>query len=86
MNYHTETETILDKRTQDSEQRVSSLEAKISELSEMIGNYERLRTQDQNTMAKLKERITQLNLENSVLADTTNKLGDADKVNMVLPF
>ena len=43
-----------------SEDRVSGLEAKISEFSEMLGTAERLRSQDQQTIQKLRDRIIQV--------------------------
>lgn len=45
-----------------SESRVSSLETKLSELSEIVGSYDRDRQQDQIAIQKLKERIAQLDL------------------------
>lgn len=50
-----------------SEERVSGLEAKLSELSEVVGNYERLRLQDQQAIQRLKERVAQLDTENMAL-------------------
>jgi hypothetical protein len=50
------------------ESRVSNLEAKLSELSEVVGNYERTRLQDQQFIVRLKERVTQLDMENTALA------------------
>ena len=46
---------------------MASLEVKISELSETVGSYVLLREQDQVTMEKLKERIGQLDTENTEL-------------------
>ncbi|XP_064621345.1 GRIP and coiled-coil domain-containing protein 1-like [Lineus longissimus] len=51
-----------------SEQRVSGLEAKLSELSEVVGNYERTRLHDQQAIVRLRERVTQLDMENTALA------------------
>lgn len=51
-----------------SEERVASLEAKLSELSEATGKYERQHTQDQMNIQRLRERITQLDMENTALA------------------
>lgn len=43
------------------EQRVADLEAKLSELSDVVGKYERLRSHDQLEIQKLKERLYFLN-------------------------
>ncbi|XP_045159966.2 GRIP and coiled-coil domain-containing protein 1-like [Mercenaria mercenaria] len=62
------------------ETRIAELESKLSELSETVGNYERLRFQDQQTVQKLKERISQLDQENTVLAEasTAKSVKDED--------
>lgn len=52
------------------ETRVANLESRLQELSETVGSYDRLRQQDQNAMQKLRERITQLDLENQSLQKT----------------
>ncbi|CAH3177527.1 unnamed protein product [Porites evermanni] len=39
-------------------------EVKLSELSEVVGNYEKLRLQDQQAIQKLKDRLHQLDVEN----------------------
>ncbi|CAH3174287.1 unnamed protein product [Porites lobata] len=44
--------------------RVADLEVKLSELSEVVGNYEKLRLQDQQAIQKLKDRLHQLDVEN----------------------
>jgi hypothetical protein len=49
------------------EDRVSSLEDKLSELSEVTGRYERQHHQDQMSIQKMKDRIAQLDLENTAL-------------------
>ncbi|XP_059610805.1 GRIP and coiled-coil domain-containing protein 1 [Phlebotomus argentipes] len=41
------------------EERVASLESRLAELSKTVGNYDRLRQQDQDNIHKLKERIAQ---------------------------
>ena len=43
-------------------------EVKLSELSEVVGNYEKLRLQDQQAIQKLKERLQQLDVENASLS------------------
>ncbi|XP_025105948.1 GRIP and coiled-coil domain-containing protein 1-like isoform X2 [Pomacea canaliculata] len=63
----TEAEHRLQQHSTQSEERISSLEEKLSELSEVVGNYERLRFQDQQAINKLKERVTQLDIENTAL-------------------
>lgn len=50
------------------EQRVASLESQISEVSELLGTYEKAKQKDQLTIQKLKDRIVQLDLENKTLA------------------
>jgi len=47
--------------------RVADLEVKLSELSEVVGNYEKLRLQDQQAIQKLKDRLQQLDVENETL-------------------
>lgn len=47
--------------------RVADLEVKLSELSEVVGNYEKLRLQDQQAIQKLKERLQKLDVENATL-------------------
>ena len=42
-------------------------EVKLSELSEVVGNYEKLRQQDQQAIQKLKDRLQQLDVENATL-------------------
>nr|XP_028602254.1 GRIP and coiled-coil domain-containing protein 1 isoform X1 [Podarcis muralis] len=55
-------------RIQLEEQRVASLEAQISEVSELLGSYEKAKQKEQLATQKLKERIAQLDLENKTLA------------------
>lgn len=60
-----------DQRRQQSqleEQRVAALENQISEVSELLGTYEKAKQKDQLAIQKLKERIMQLDLENKTLA------------------
>lgn len=42
------------------EQRVANLEARLQELSKTVGSYDRLRSQDQENILKLKEKISEL--------------------------
>jgi uncharacterized small protein (DUF1192 family) len=66
-----EAEQMLEQLRQQSEARVAGLEAKLSELSETVGNVERLRQQDQLTIQKLRERLVQLDAENTALTQAT---------------
>ena len=49
------------------------LEAKLSELSEVVGKYERLRSHDQSEIQKLKERLHHLNPTNQESLTTDNR-------------
>merc|ERR1719158_1392355 len=51
----------------EQETRVINLEARLQELSETVGTYDRLRQQDQASIQKLKERVHQLEGEKSTL-------------------
>ncbi|KAG6922990.1 GRIP and coiled-coil domain containing 1 [Chelydra serpentina] len=61
-------EEQLRQHAQMEERRVASLESQVSEVSEMLGTYEKAKQKDQMTIQKLKERIVQLDLENKTLA------------------
>ncbi|XP_059252449.1 GRIP and coiled-coil domain-containing protein 1 isoform X1 [Mustela nigripes] len=61
-------EDQLRQQSQVEEQRVAALENQISELSELLGTYEKAKQKDQLAIQKLKERILQLDLENKTLA------------------
>ncbi|XP_063164787.1 GRIP and coiled-coil domain-containing protein 1 [Candoia aspera] len=50
------------------ERRVAALEAQISEMSELLGTYEKAKQKDLAIIQKLKDRIVQLDLENKTLA------------------
>ncbi|XP_041352317.1 GRIP and coiled-coil domain-containing protein 1-like [Gigantopelta aegis] len=67
-----EAEDKLQSCSQSAEDRISSLESKLSELSDVVGNYERLRFQDQQAIHQLRERVTQLDMENTALARAAN--------------
>lgn len=41
---------------------------KLSELSEVVGNYEKLRLQDQQAIQKLRDRLQKLDSENATLS------------------
>ncbi|XP_077994726.1 GRIP and coiled-coil domain-containing protein 1-like [Glandiceps talaboti] len=82
-----EAEDKLKQLAENDEQRVSNLEAKLSDLSSVVGNYERLRYQDQLSIQRLKERVSQLDLENTALARAANKtpipdINDEDESNV----
>ncbi|EFB24383.1 hypothetical protein PANDA_001265, partial [Ailuropoda melanoleuca] len=61
-------EDQLRQQSQVEEQRVAALENQISEVSELLGTYEKAKQKDQLAIQKLKERILQLDLENKTLA------------------
>ncbi|NWJ12031.1 GCC1 protein, partial [Crypturellus undulatus] len=61
-------EEQLRQQAQLEERRVASLEAQISDVSELLGTYEKAKQKDQLAIQKLKERIAQLDLENKTLA------------------
>ncbi|KAJ1162472.1 hypothetical protein NDU88_002940 [Pleurodeles waltl] len=54
--------------SQMEEQRVASLESQVSEVSELLGTYEKAKQKDQATIQKLRDRIVQLDMENKTLA------------------
>ncbi|KAF7655608.1 hypothetical protein LDENG_00053680 [Lucifuga dentata] len=55
-------------RAQAEERRVASLEERVSELSELLGNCEKSRQKDQQAAHRLRERVLQLDTENKTLA------------------
>ncbi|XP_050825767.1 GRIP and coiled-coil domain-containing protein 1 [Serinus canaria] len=61
-------EEQLRQLSQREEQRVAELEAQVSQVSELLGTYEKAKQRDQGTIQRLKERIVQLDLENKTLA------------------
>mgnify|MGYP002803869713 CR=1 FL=1 len=81
------------------EQRVADLEAKLSELSNVVGKYERLRSHDQMEIKKLKDRLYMLtttpkddfmednrNVENNLNLDNDNLDDVFRKLKEVLRF
>uniref|UniRef100_A0A1B6CLB2 GRIP domain-containing protein n=1 Tax=Clastoptera arizonana TaxID=38151 RepID=A0A1B6CLB2_9HEMI len=54
------------------EERVANLEAKLAELSQTVGSYDRLRQEDQTAILKLKERLVQLEIERGEEKSDTN--------------
>ncbi|NXX78640.1 GCC1 protein, partial [Urocolius indicus] len=61
-------EEQLRQHAQAEERRVADLEGQVSQVSELLGTYEKAKQRDQVTIQKLKERILQLDLENKTLA------------------
>ena len=59
---------------------MANLESRLQELSETVGNYDRVRQSDQNSLQKLRERIAQLDQENKNLqnVEIVNYHGDND--------
>lgn len=51
-----------------TEERAAGLEGRLAELSEVVGTYDRQRQQDQLAIQRLKERVSQLDVENTALA------------------
>nr|XP_039266340.1 LOW QUALITY PROTEIN: GRIP and coiled-coil domain-containing protein 1-like [Styela clava] len=62
------TENRLKKVEKEAEERVASLENRITQLSNQMGGYERSKTNDQDLIRSLKERIAQSEAENRILA------------------
>ena len=50
------------------EKRVGNLEARLTDLSQSVGNYEKLRQQDQVAMASMRDQIDHLSIENRELS------------------
>ncbi|XP_058463092.1 GRIP and coiled-coil domain-containing protein 1 [Malaya genurostris] len=48
------------------EERVANLEARLAELSGVVGTYDRLRQQDQENISQLKEKLSKLSLNNTL--------------------
>ncbi|NWV14165.1 GCC1 protein, partial [Ptilonorhynchus violaceus] len=71
-------EEQLRQRSQREEQRVAELEAQVSQVSELLGTYEKAKQRDQGTIHKLKERLAQLDLENKTLAIAASSRSLAD--------
>lgn len=64
------------------EKRVASLEARLAELSETVGGYDRARQQDQQAIQKLKEQV--IHLENTDYNDHCNSDYSKDPKKVVL--
>ena len=63
----------------EQETRVINLEARLQELSEAVGTYDRLRQQDQSSISKLKERVHQLETEKTELERSSEPSSSGDE-------
>ncbi|XP_069764396.1 GRIP and coiled-coil domain-containing protein 1 isoform X2 [Narcine bancroftii] len=64
--------------SQMEEERVANLETRVSELSELVGTYDKGKQKDKMTIHKLKERIIQLDMENKTLASAASNRASMD--------
>uniref|UniRef100_UPI00398F5C04 GRIP and coiled-coil domain-containing protein 1 n=1 Tax=Pristiophorus japonicus TaxID=55135 RepID=UPI00398F5C04 len=64
--------------SQMEEERVANLETRVSELSELLGSYDKSKQKDKMTIHKLKERIIQLDMENKTLAIAASNRAPSD--------
>ncbi|NWI63417.1 GCC1 protein, partial [Todus mexicanus] len=71
-------EEQLRQHAQMEERRVAALEAQVSEVSELLGTYEKAKQKDQVVIQKLKDRIVQLDLENKTLAIAASSRSPVD--------
>ncbi|NWQ88253.1 GCC1 protein, partial [Burhinus bistriatus] len=71
-------EEQLRQRAQMEERRVADLEGQVSEVSELLGTYEKAKQKDQVVIQKLKDRIVQLDLENKTLAIAASSRSPVD--------
>ncbi|NWU70808.1 GCC1 protein, partial [Pterocles burchelli] len=71
-------EEQLRQHAQMEERRVADLEGQVSEVSELLGTYEKAKQRDQAVIQKLKDRIVQLDLENKTLAMAASSRSPAD--------
>ncbi|XP_009075976.1 PREDICTED: GRIP and coiled-coil domain-containing protein 1, partial [Acanthisitta chloris] len=78
MKKTTQAEEQLRQRAQMEERRVANLEGQVSEVSELLGTYEKAKQKDQQVIQKLKERIVQLDLENKTLAIAASSRSPVD--------
>ncbi|KAF8767786.1 GRIP and coiled-coil domain-containing protein 1-like [Argiope bruennichi] len=71
------------------EKRIASLEGRLSELSTIVGDHDKVRQQDQLTIQKLKARITQLQVECSAFTQIPrkdSKIWDFNDVNTDIQY
>ncbi|CAF1186790.1 unnamed protein product [Adineta steineri] len=73
-------EKKLTDNTTEYAQRTSTNETHIAELSEQIGVIEKQRAQDQMAIQRLKERIAQLDVENSLLTKASSASIEQDDI------
>ncbi|NXP28457.1 GCC1 protein, partial [Scytalopus superciliaris] len=71
-------EEQLRHRAQMEERRVAELEAQVSQVSELLGSYEKAKQKDQLVIQKLRDRIVQLDLENKTLAIAASSRAPGD--------
>ncbi|NWX16291.1 GCC1 protein, partial [Aegotheles bennettii] len=71
-------EEQLHQHAQMEERRVADLEGQVSEVSELLGTYEKAKQKDQMVIQKLKDRIVQLDLENKTLAIAASSRSPGD--------
>ncbi|XP_035192807.1 GRIP and coiled-coil domain-containing protein 1 [Oxyura jamaicensis] len=71
-------EEQLRQHAQMEEQRVADLEGQVSEVSGLLGTYEKAKQKDQLVIQKLKERIVQLDQENKTLAIAASSRSPVD--------
>ncbi|KAM9334454.1 GRIP and coiled-coil domain-containing protein 1 [Symphorus nematophorus] len=73
-----EAEERARERAQCAELRVSGLEQRVSELSELLGSSEKTRQRDQQVAQRLRDRILQLDTENKTLAIAASSRSSCD--------
>ncbi|CAF0818271.1 unnamed protein product [Adineta ricciae] len=73
-------EKKLNEASTEQAQKMSTTETQIAELSEQIGIIEKQRSQDQMVIQRLKERIAQLDMENSLLTKVSSTSIEQDDV------
>ncbi|NXI66115.1 GCC1 protein, partial [Anseranas semipalmata] len=71
-------EEQLRQHAQMEEQRVADLEGQVSEVSGLLGTYEKAKQKDQMVIQKLKDRIVQLDQENKTLAIAASSRSPVD--------
>ncbi|NXQ90741.1 GCC1 protein, partial [Nyctibius grandis] len=71
-------EEQLRQHAQMEERRVADLESQVSEVSELLGTYEKTKQKDQVVIQNLKDRIVQLDLENKTLAIAASSRSPVD--------
>ncbi|XP_074049871.1 GRIP and coiled-coil domain-containing protein 1 [Macrotis lagotis] len=74
-------EEQLRQYSQMEEQRVAALENQVSEVSELLGTYEKAKQKDQMAIQKLKDRLLQLDMENKTLALAASSRSPLDSHN-----